>query len=461
MFSKLKTDKIHEECGIFGGYLKDKDIALTLKCGLLKLQHRGQDSAGISCGFDVQNVYKNLGLVNTALRDNELRKLKGSFGIAHVRYSTCGDVKEENIQPVKTTYFGEDVSLVHNGNVKQAEKIREEFEKNGEVFLSTSDSEVILKKIVSSLKKPPSKWTFEEIGECLLKYFSLGSYCILIYTPNRIFAFRDNFGYRPLMLAKSKEGFFVASEDIAFCSLSEPEIVEIKAGFGVEITKEDCQIKSFSSNKASRQCVFEHIYFANPASNIFSKNVYTTRIKLGELLAQSEENDFKADVVIPVMDSGFACALGYAQASKIPFHVGLVRNPWLERSFIQSQQELRKNNVRQKFAPIKEVILNKKVVLLDDSLVRGTTSREIVSMLKRAGAKEVHMRSSSPKIINTCFFGVDIPTKEELIAYNKTDFEIAREIGADSIKFLPFESLSEVFEGDMWCNQCFLDEVQK
>ena len=447
--------EINEECGVFGGWCPQKNIAQYIKCGLLKLQHRGQESAGISCGNEFQKIVKNKGLVNLALENSLLKNIEGNFGIGHVRYSTFGDDRKENIQPLKVTYMGEDVSLAHNGNVAQAKKIREKFERIGEVFLSSSDSEVILKRLIFSLKKKPSLWTFEEVGKCLKENFSDGAYCILLYLPNRIMAFRDNFGYRPLMFAKCEEGYFVASEDVAFYGLNVEELTEIKPAYGVEITKEGYEIKQFAQSKNVCQCVFEQIYFASPASNIFSKNVYGTRVKLGKILFEAVDKDFSADVVIPVMDSGLGCAIGYSQASNIPFHLGLIRNSWMERSFIQPNQEKRTLNVRQKFIPIKQVIENKKVVLIDDSLVRGTTSREIISMLKCCGAKEVHMRSVSPKIINTCSWGVDIPTREELVSYKKTDKEIAQQIGADSVKFLPLEKLSEVFRGDVWCKKCF------
>lgn len=451
--------KLHEECGIFGGYSFKADIAPIIRCGLLKLQHRGQESAGICSGDFAQTLYKGAGLVNSALKVSKTAELKGNFGIGHVRYSTFGDDRKENIQPLKICYKGEDVSLAHNGNVMQAALIREKFESIGEVFLSSSDSEVILKRIVFSIKKPPSEWSFEDAGQCLCKNFSNGSYCVAIFLPERIFAYRDPFGFRPLMFARTKEGYFVASEDVAFCGLHVEEIIEISPGEGVEITKNGYKIKRFCACTVQKQCVFEQIYFANPASNIFSKNVYQTRVELGRLLAHCEEEDFCADVVIPVMDSGLACAIGYSAMTAIPFHLGLIRNNWMERSFIQPKQDGRKNNVRQKFIPVKSVIKDKKVVLVDDSLVRGTTSTEIIKLLKMSSAKEVHMRSVSPKILNTCAWGVDIPTKEELIANNKSDTEIAQCIGADSVKFLPLEKLDKIFDGGYWCKNCFKGEV--
>lgn len=448
--------ELHEECGIFAGYCSDYNIAPFIKCGLLKLQHRGQESAGLCCGGISQTIYKNYGLVNKALDDSYIVQMNGHFGLGHVRYSTYGDNRKENIQPLKIQYLGEDVSLVHNGQVEQAGKIRDKFERIGEVFLSSNDSEVILKRIVFSIKKPPSKWIFDDIAECLKKNFDLGSYCIAIFTPERILAFRDPLGYRPLMFAKTKEGYFIASEDVAFCGLNVEEIIEINAGEGVEITKEGYKIKKYAHVIQQKRCVFEHIYFASPASNIFSKSVYSSRVELGRLLGCNEDKNLNADVVIPVMDSGLACAIGYHMQTQIPFHPALVKNGWMERSFIQPDEKARKINVRQKFIPIKSQIEGKNMVVVDDSLVRGTTSKEIVSLLKNAGAKSVHMRSVSPRIINTCTWGVDIPTCEELIAYNNTDEQIADFIGAESVRFLPLEDLDKVFDKNNWCKNCFL-----
>ena len=449
-------DKMHEECGIFGGYSKYGNISPYIKYALLKLQHRGQESAGLCAGGEKQILYKNPGLVNFALNDNEIENIPGNFGIGHVRYSTSGGCGKENIQPLKVSYLGEDVSLAHNGNVPGAQGIREKFERQGEVFLSSSDSEVILKSLIFSLKKAPSKWNFDEVAKCLCDNFQDGAYCIVLHTKERIMAFRDPFGYRPLVFARCKQGDFVASEDVAFFGLNVEKIIEIAPGQGVEINQNGYEIKTFKKPDNVSQCVFEQIYFASAASNIFSKSVYQTRHKLGKILARCEDEGFLPDVALPVPDSGLACAIGYSEALGVPFCHGLIRNVWMERSFIQPQQNKRNKNVRLKFIPVKSEIAGKKIVLIDDSLVRGTTSSEIIKMLKNAGAREVHMRSVSPKITNTCVWGVDIPTKEELISYNKTDEQIARQIGADSVKFLPLERLSDVFEGNLWCKKCFM-----
>lgn len=449
------NDKLGEECGIFGGYSKIGDVAQYIRIGLLRLQHRGQESAGISCGNVKQKLYKAKGLVMEVFDEYSMQQLTGKFGIGHVRYSTQGGSSAINAQPYLINYMNGQVSIAHNGNVKKAMKIREKFEKIGEVFVTSSDSEVIFKRIVYGLKKPPEEWTFEEIGKCLEEDFGKGAYSITLCLPNKVVAYRDPVGYRPLMFCEAEEGYFVASEDIAFSALNVIKTIEIQAGWGVEITAEGYEIKPFAKSTQEHKCVFEHIYFANPASNIFGANVYETRVHLGEILAKSDT--IEADIVIPVMESGFAAAIGYSRVSGIPLDMGLVRSHWVGRSFIQPTQQSRIDKVRAKLTPIKSIIEDKRVILIDDSLVRGTTSTEIIKMLKQAGAKEIHFRLSSPMLLNTCSWGVDIPTKDELIAtaYNSEE-EIAKHIGADSIKYLPFDGLENFFGQEGWCYRCFI-----
>lgn len=451
MFSR----KLGEECGIFGGYSKNDDVAPYIKVGLLKLQHRGQESAGISAGGIKQTLHKAKGLVMEVFGENSMRKLTGQFGIGHVRYSTQGGSNSLNAQPYLIDYLNGQVSIAHNGNVKKAMKMREKFERIGEVFVTSSDSEVIFKRIVYGLKKPPSEWAFEEIGHCLEKDFSQGAFSLVLCLPNKVMAYRDPVGYRPLMFCEAKEGYFVASEDVAFGALEVIKTVEIQAGWGVEITAEGYEIKPFAKSVNEQKCVFEHIYFANPASNIFDSNVYESRITLGKILAKNE--NIKADIVIPVMESGFVAAMGYSRESGIPLEMGLLRSHWVGRSFIQPTHESRIDKVRAKLTPIKSIIEGKKIILIDDSLVRGTTSIEIIKMLRKAGAKEIHFRLSSPMLLNTCSWGVDIPTKEELVAINyKNEQEIAKYIGADSVKYLPFEGLKKMFGEEGWCYKCFM-----
>lgn len=452
--------KFGEECGVFGGISSKNPIAPYIQQGLFMLQHRGQESAGLCVGEKNPFIYKNKGLVMEVLSDRVISKISGKIGIGHVRYSTQGGSDTTHAQPYFVTYLGEKVAVAHNGNVKAAVEMRKKLEKDGEVFITTADTEMILKKVIRELRKPPSKWTFEEVGQVLKNNFTGGAWSILFLAPGKIFAFRDPVGYRPLSMCKSREGIFVSSEDTSFQMLEEKEIYHINPGEGLEINKENHQIKRFAEEMPSKKCVFEHIYFARPDSNVFGRNVYSSRVELGKKCAV--ENPIEADIVIPVMDSGFAPALGYSQQSGIPLQMGLMRNRWVGRTFILPEQQMRSTGVRRKLTPIKEVLKDKRVVVIDDSIVRGTTSREIVRLLKESGAKEVHFRSASPKIVNTCQWGVDIPTKKELIANKHEDIcGIKDFIEADSLAYLSLKGLQEIFGNDGWCYSCLLGECEE
>lgn len=446
--------KFKEECGIFGGVAANEDIAQIIKMGLFMLQHRGQESVGICCGDKNLSILKDRGLVMQVLTNKAIKPIKERSGIGHVRYSTQGASDIAHAQPYMVTYLGDNVAVAHNGNVQAAVEMRKELEKEGLVFLTSSDTEMMLKKVIRVICKPPSEWSFKEVARILKDNFTGGAWSILFGYPGRVMAFRDPHGYRPLIFCEAEEGNFVASEDSAFQHLNCKNIFEIKPGEGVEITLDGYKIEKFADQKTSKNCVFEHIYFSRPDSNIFGRNVYSTRVELGKKCA--EENPVKADIVVPVMDSGFAAALGYSNQSGLPLHMGLLRNHWVGRTFIQPKQQNRRNGVIQKLSPIKPVIADKKVVLVDDSLVRGTTSREIVRILKKAGAKEVHFRIASPMIVNICHWGVDIPTKEELIANTYTNLDDIRNfIEADSIGYLSFNGLKQVFGKTGWCFHCF------
>jgi len=442
-----------EECGIFGGITKEQAVAPYIQYGLFMLQHRGQESAGICCGDKDLFLYKNKGLVMEVLSDKIIKAIKGKTGIGHVRYSTQGGSDALHAQPYAINYLGEKVAVAHNGNVNAAISMKKELELQGEVFLTTSDTEMILKKVVRELCKPPSEWTFEEVGEVLTKNFSDGSWSILFCTPGKIFAYRDPHGYRPLVLCDSDEGIFISSEDTSFQFLTNKNIIHIQPGEGVEISQNRYEIKRFAPKTATKMCVFEHIYFARPDSNIFGRNVYTARVELGRQCAI--ENPVEADIVVPVMDSGFAPAIGFSQESGIPLQMGLMRNRWVGRTFILPDQQMRKNSVIRKLTPMAEVLAGKRVVVIDDSIVRGTTSREIVRMIRNAGAKEVHFRSASPKLVNTCQWGVDIPSIKELIAIIHKDTDKIRDfIEADTLKYLSIEGLKNIFGQDGWCYSC-------
>lgn len=451
--SKIGGIKFSEECGIFGGVCFKYNVAPFIQQGLFMLQHRGQESAGLCCGDKDLFIYKNKGLVMEVLPDRVIKNIKGRTGIGHVRYSTQGGSDTLHAQPHVITYLGEKVGVAHNGNVDAAVKMKEYFEQLGEVFITTSDTEMILKKVVRELCKPPSEWLFEEIGKVLTKSFLGGAWSILFCVPGKVFAFRDPLGYRPLALCEAEEGVFVSSEDTSFQLLNKKKVIHIQPGEGVEITQEGYEIKRFAPEMPSKMCVFEHIYFARPDSNIFGRNVYTSRVEIGKKCAR--ENPVDADIIVPVMDSGFAPAIGYSQESGIPLQMGLMRNRWVGRTFILPEQQMRRNGVIRKLTPIKEVLDGKKVVLIDDSIVRGTTSREIVRMIKNSGAKEVHFRSASPMLVNTCKWGVDIPSPKELIANVHKNIEGIRNfIEADSLAYLSLDGLKDIFGQDNWCYGC-------
>ncbi len=439
-FQKSGEMKFSEECGVFGGITYKYPIAPFIQQGLFMLQHRGQESAGICAGEKNIVVYKNKGLVMEVLTDRVIKKIHGKIGIGHVRYSTQGGSDNTHAQPYAVNYLGEKVAVAHNGNVKAAVEMRKNLEKQGEVFLTTADTEMLLKKVIRELRKPPSLWTFEEVGQVLTDNFTGGAWSILFFVQGKIFAFRDPVGYRPLSLCESEEGIFVSSEDTSFQMLESKSVYHINPGEGAEISGEGCKIKRFAPEMPSQKCVFEHIYFARPDSNIFGMNVYRSRVELGKKCAL--ENPADADIVVPVMDSGFAPALGYSQKSGIPLHMGLMRNRWVGRTFILPEQQMRRNSVKRKLTPIEDVVRDKKVVVIDDSIVRGTTSREIVRL---------------PQIVNTCQWGVDIPTKKELIANKYKDVKGINDfIESDSLAYLSTEGLKEIFGHDGWCYSCLL-----
>lgn len=434
--SNLINDKLHEECGIFGGCSNSIQIAPIIKEGLLRLQHRGQESSGICTGAKFQTLHKNIGLVKDVFK-NLPSNLTGNFGIGHVRYSTQGKSDAKNAQPILIN----NISISHNGNIRLQSRMG--------FSPSESDSEFILKKIIETC----DDFSFRKIGTCLEENFSLGAYSLALFLPEKILAYRDSHGFRPLFFCEAKEGFFIASEDVAFENLNPIKIIEIQAGFGVEITADSYEIKKFAESLEEKKCVFEPIYFSSPKSHVFGMNIEQARQNLGKILAQND--NIKADIVVPVPQSGFAAALGYSTQSQIPLKEGFLLND-TNRSFIQPTQESRIEKVQNKLAVISSAVVGKKIILVDDSIVRGTTSKEIIKMLRTCGAKEVHLRLSSPMIINTCFWGVDIPNHDDLLAYSKTEEEIAQEIGADSVKFLKLKDLKEFFGQNGWCYNCFM-----
>ncbi len=447
-------------CGIAGVY--NSDIAPQLVyLQIYSLQHRGQESAGISSsdGSDIHTV-KGAGKVLEGISKDSIENLKGRNAIGHVRYSTAGDAGGANAQPiVRNTPLGK-IAIVHNGNLTNYRLVRESLESKGYKFLNTSDTELFLVLLETENKFVPEGLYIHPEDKEFLPHllYALrevkGAYSVLMLYEDKLIAFRDALGFRPLLMGKKGKTYFFASESCAFDIVEADILKEVKPG---EIVVVDAKgIRNYFPFKKGREarCIFEFVYFARPDSFIFENWVYDVRKELGRQLAREEV--VEADLVSPVPDSGVVPALGYAEESGIPFEMGLIRNHYVGRSFIEPTQELRNIRVLMKLSPNRSVIKGKRVVIIDDSLVRGTTSKRIVQMLKRAGAKEVHLRIASPPVVGPCYYGIDTPTKEELIANRMSLEEIRRYIGADSLRYLSLEGLrSVVGGGDSYCDACF------
>ncbi len=451
-------------CGVFG-VINHKDAAGVTHLGLHALQHRGQESAGIavSDGYDI-SVKTGEGLVTQAITAEDLKQLKGDIAIGHVRYSTSGGSNPKNIQPFYAHFYGGSFAIAHNGNLVNADQIREELEKDGAIFRSTSDTEVFVHLIARAKEPPPSHIMLHKNDKDFIPLVFAamqkvrGAYSLVILREKQLIAIRDPYGFRPLLLGKNKSGsFFVASESCAFDIVDAEYLRDIKPGEVLVI--DDSGMRSyfpFEHPEKAQKCIFEYVYFARPDSLIYGDWVYEIRKEMGRNLAREYKID--ADVVVPVLDSGLLAAKGYSEESGIPLEIGLVRNHYIGRSFIQPTQEIRDLSVKLKLNPVRQVIEGKRVIIVDDSLVRGTTSKKIVNMLRRAGAKEVHLLISSPPVISPCYYGIDTPTKEELIAANKSIEEIREYIGADSLHYLSLEGMLDAankFKQKGFCTACF------
>ena len=440
----------HEECGIFGVHNHPESSNLTY-LGLYALQHRGQESCGIvSSDGDMLHAHKSMGLVADVFGNQDIFKsLPGFAAIGHVRYSTAGASVSKNIQPIMVDYSRGSIAVAHNGNIVNARIIKDELEAWGSIFQTTMDTEIIVHLLATSKASALE----DRIVEALSRI--KGAYCLLFLTESRMVAVRDPHGFRPLCLGRLGSSYVVASETCALDLIEAEFIREIEPGEMVVIDKKG--MKSYFPFKkvAPTPCIFEFIYFARPDSFIFGKNVYQVRKGLGRQLAREHAVD--ADVVIPVPDSGVPAAMGYAEESEIRFEMGLIRNHYVGRTFIEPQQSIRHFGVKIKLNPVREVLKGKRVVVIDDSIVRGTTSRKIVKMVRNAGASEVHMRISSPPTSYPCYYGIDTPTRKELISSSHTIEEIRRYITADSLGYLSQEGLlSSVGCGNTeYCRACF------
>ncbi len=438
---KFKFDKLREECGVFG-ISNHQDASAIVALGLHALQHRGQEGCGI-VSFDGNNFYseKRQGLVGDHFTNkNTLNKLPGSFAIGHNRYSTTGDTSIRNIQPFFADLHLGGLSLAHNGNLTNALLLRESLVKDGAIFGTTSDTETIVQLIAKSKRK-------KFVDKLIDTLFQIqGGYSLVMMTNKKLVGVRDPFGIRPLVIGKLKNSYIFTSETCALDIVGASFVREVDNGEIVII--EDKKIKSIKPfpKQKQRPCVFEYIYFARPDSLIGSKCAYEYRKNLGIQLAK--ETDLSADLVVPVPDSGVPAALGFAEKSNKKFEIGLIRNHYVGRTFIEPSQNIRSLGVKLKLSTTKTIVKNKSVILIDDSLVRGTTCHKIVKMLFESGAKEVHVRIACPEIKYPDFYGVDMPTKEELLAYKKNNEEMCNYIKASSLKFLSLEGLYEALIGE-------------
>ena len=451
-------DKLREECGVFGAYDMDGgNVASTIYYGLLALQHRGQESCGIAVSDTAGPKgkvlsHKDMGLVNEAFDAETIGRLKGDIGVGHVRYSTAGSSTRENAQPLVLNYVKGTLGLAHNGNLINAPQLRHELEYTGAIFQTTIDSEVIAYYIAR--ERLNSKTVEEAVGRAMRKI--RGAYSLVIMSPRKLIGARDPFGFRPLCIGKRDNTYLLASESCALDTVGADFIRDVRPGEIVTISPEkgieSAMSHALTEGKTAR-CVFEYIYFARPDSYIDGESVYNSRILAGKYLAM--DSPVEADMVVGVPESGNCAAMGYAMQSGIPYGTAFVKNAYVGRTFIKPGQKSRESSVQVKLNAVREPVAGKRIIMIDDSIVRGTTSDRIVRMLRDAGAREVHMRVSSPPFLWPCYFGTDVPAREQLIAYNRSVEEIREIIGADSLAYLREERLQEIVGGLDICRGCF------
>ena len=450
-------EKLREECGVFGMYdLDGKDVAASIYYGLFALQHRGQESCGIAVSETngpkgKVTSYKGMGLVNEVFTGDELERMKGDIGVGHVRYSTAGASTRENAQPLVLNYVKGTLALAHNGNLINAPELRKELAYSGAIFQTTIDSEVVAYHIARERVK--TKNVESAVLNAMKKI--RGAYSLVIMSPRKLIGARDPYGFKPLCIGRRDNAYIITSETCALETLGAEYIRDVEPGEVVTITKDG--IKSDTSmclpKEQQARCIFEYIYFARPDSHIDGVSVYGSRIKAGRFLAM--DSPVEADIVVGVPESGNAAAMGYAMESGIPYGTAFVKNSYVGRTFIKPKQSTRESSVKIKLNVLREAVAGKRVIMIDDSIVRGTTSDRIVKMLRDAGAREVHMRFSSPPFLWPCYFGTDVPAREQLIAYNRSVEEIRQMIGADSLGYLQIDRLKELVNGLDICQGCF------
>ena len=451
MTERICDRELHEECGVFGVYGVPGAASLAYY-GLHALQHRGQEGAGIVT-VDEQGALRRVkgeGLVTEVFTESKLAGLKGDMAIGHVRYTTAGGGGIENVQPFLFRHNSGDFALAHNGNIVNSALLREYLENKGSLFQSTSDSEILAHLIKKETKYCDRPRIFAIIDALNMLE---GAFAFVIMTANRIYACRDKYGLRPLSIGRLGDGWVVSSETCAFDVIGAEFVRDVEPGEVVTIDDKGLRSRDYSMYKRRQMCSMEYIYFARPDSDIEGCNVHAYRKESGRLLYEQAPAD--ADIVVGVPDSSLSAAMGYAEASGLPYEMGLIKNKYIGRTFIQPTQELREKGVRMKLSAVRTIVKDKRVVLVDDSIVRGTTSRRIVTMLKEAGASEVHVRIASPPMISPCFYGVDTSTYDELISARKNVDEVRREIGADTLAFLAPEALLKAGGRQELCMACF------
>jgi amidophosphoribosyltransferase len=447
---------LHEECGVFGVYdLEGKDVVSEIYYGLYALQHRGQESCGMAVSDtkgpkDKVLSCKGMGLVSEVFTTEHLDKLKGNLGVGHVRYSTAGESSIQNTQPLVLNYVKGTLALAHNGNIVNTPQLKEELEYTGAIFQTTIDSEIIAYHIARERLHCAS--VEDAVTQAMKKL--IGAYSLVITSPRKLIGARDPYGFHPLCIGKRGQSYIIASETAALNAVDAKFIRDILPGEVVMIDQDGIHSDTSLCGQKKARCIFEYIYFARPDTCFDGISVYHSRIMAGRILAQT--SPMEADVVVGVPDSGNAAAIGYAKESGIPFEMAFVKNSYVGRTFIKPKQSMRTSSVRIKLNVLKEVVDGKRVVMIDDSIVRGTTCAKIVKMLKNAGATEVHVRISSPPFTHPCYFGTDVPSGDQLIACQNTIEQIRDIIGADSLGYLPINRLSDLMNGDMgFCDACF------
>lgn len=458
IYIQEEPDKPREACGVFGAYDFDGgDVASSIYYGLLALQHRGQESCGIAVS-DTEGPkgrvlsLKDMGLVNEAFHAEDLGRLRGNIGVGHVRYSTAGSSTRENAQPLVINYVKGTLGLAHNGNLINTPELRRELAHTGAIFQTTIDSEIIAYLVAR--ERLNSKSAEEAVGRAMRKI--KGAYSLVIMSPRKLIGARDPFGFKPLCIGKRDNTYFITSETCALDTVGAEFVRDVLPGEIVTISPKKGIVSDMShalKPEETARCVFEYIYFSRPDSYIDGVSVYNSRILAGKYLAM--DSPVAADMVVGVPESGNCAAMGYSLQSGIPYGTAFVKNAYIGRTFIKPQQKSRENSVQVKLNAIRESVSGKRIIMIDDSIVRGTTSDRIVRMLREAGAKEVHMRVSSPPFLWPCYFGTDVPAREQLIAYNRSEQEICRMIGADSLGYLREERLHELVNHLGICKGCF------